>query len=221
MQKEASYYPVFLDLEGRLCVVVGGGGVAERKVEALLTAGARVKVIAPEATSRIEGWAQEGLVELERRPYREGDLSGAWLVVAATDDPEVQKAVFEEAEKNRLFCNVVDKPERCSFIVPSVVRRGRLQLAISTSGASPAVARRIRERLEEEFGPEWEAYLELMARWRKEVLSRDLPEERRREILTRLAMAPIPEWIRNHYWHYLKTLAEKEGLPLLLPHEKI
>jgi len=221
MRKEASYYPVFLNLEGRLCVVVGGGGVAERKVEALLTAGARVKVIAPEATPRIEEWAQEGLVELERRPYREGDLSGAWLVVAATDDPEVQKAVFEEAEKNRLFCNVVDKPERCSFIVPSVVRRGRLQLAISTSGASPAVARRIRERLEEEFGPEWEAYLELMARWRKEILSRDLPEERRREILTRLAMAPIPEWIRNHYWHYLKTLAEKEGLPLLLPHEKI
>ena len=214
MRKEASYYPVFLDLEGRLCVVVGGGGVAERKVEALLTAGARVRVIAPEATSRIEEWAQEGLVELERRPYREGDLSGAWLVVAATDDPGVQKAVFEEAEKNRLFCNVVDKPERCSFIVPSVVRRGRLQLAISTSGASPAVARRLRERLEEEFGPEWEAYLELMARWRKEILSRDLPEEKRREILTRLAMAPIPEWIRNHYWHYLKTLAEKEGLSL-------
>ncbi len=205
---------MLLNLSGRFCVVVGGGEVAERKVEALLSAGARVRVIAPEVTPRIERWAEEGRLELERRPYREGDLSGAWLCVAATDDPEVQKAVFSEAEKNRIFCNVVDVPELCSFIVPSVVRRGRLQLAISTSGASPAAARRIRERLEEEFGPEWEAYLELMARWRREILSRGLPEEERRAVFTRLALAPIPEWIRNGDWHYVRALAEKEGLPL-------
>ncbi|MBX6422379.1 bifunctional precorrin-2 dehydrogenase/sirohydrochlorin ferrochelatase [Thermosulfurimonas sp. F29] len=214
MGKGAFYYPAFLNLRDRFCVVVGGGEVAERKVEALVAAGARVRVIAPEVTSRIEGWAGEGLIELEKRPYREGDLSEAWLVVAATDDPEVQKAVFSEAERNRIFCNVVDKPELCSFIVPSVVRRGRLQLAVSTSGASPAAARRIRERLEEEFGPEWGVYLELMARWRKEILSRGLPEEERRQIFTRLAMAPLPEWIRNGDWHYVRALVEKEGLSL-------
>ncbi|QJA05982.1 bifunctional precorrin-2 dehydrogenase/sirohydrochlorin ferrochelatase [Thermosulfurimonas marina] len=206
------YYPVFLKLEGRLCVVVGGGEVAERKVEALLEAGARVRVIAPEVTETLRRWAEEGRVELEVRPYREGDLSGAWLVVAATDDPGVQEAVFREAEERGLFCNVVDKPEICSFIVPSVVRRGRLQLAISTSGASPAAARRIRERLEEEFGPEWEVYLELMARWRREILSRDLPEEERRVLFNRLALAPLPEWIRQGDWHYVRALAEKEGL---------
>lgn len=214
MGKEKSYYPVFLNLCGRLCVVVGGGEVAERKVEVLLSSGARVRVIAPEVTRKIERWAEEGRLELLRRAYRKGDLSGAWLCVAATDDPEVQKAVFSEAEAGRIFCNVVDRPELCSFIVPSVVRRGRLQLAISTSGASPATARRIRERLEEEFGPEWEVYLELMARWRKEILSRGWPEERRRAVFTRLALAPIPEWLRNGDWHYLKALAEKEGLSL-------
>ncbi len=208
------YYPVFLNLEGRLCVVVGGGRVGERKIEALLAAGARVKVISPEATPQVEKWAEEGRIELERRPYHEGDLSGAWLVIAATDDPETQKAVYSEAEKRHIFCNVVDKPEFCSFIVPSVVRRGRLQLAISTSGASPATARRIRERLEEEFGPEWETYLELMARWRREILSREISEEERRAIFTRLALAPLPEWIRNGDWHYVRALAEKEGLSL-------
>ena len=212
MEKDVSYYPVFLNLEGRLCVVVGGGEVAERKVEVLLSSRARVRVIAPQITWQIEKWADEGSIELFKRPYRWGDLSEAWLCVAATDDPEVQKEVFSEAEERRIFCNVVDKPELCSFIVPSVVRRGRLQLAISTSGASPAAARRIRERLEEEFGPEWEVYLELMARWRKEILSRDLSEEKRREIFTRLAMAPIPEWIRNGDWYYVRALAGKEGL---------
>ncbi len=211
------YYPVFLRLEGRLCVVVGGGEVAERKVEALVEAGARVRVIAPEVTPRIARWAEEGRIELERRPYREGDLSGAWLCVAATDDQAVQEAVFSEAEKKGLFCNVVDRPERCSFIVPSVIKRGRLQLAISTSGASPAAARRIRERLEEEFGPEWEVYLELMARWREEIMARGLPEEERRALFTRLALSPLPEWIRNGDWHYVRALAEKEGLSLPEP----
>ena len=195
-------------------MVVGGGKVAERKVEALLSAGARVRVIAPQVTAELRRWAEEGRIELELRPYQEGDLSGAWLAIAATDDPEVQKRVFSEAEARGLFCNVVDKPELCSFIVPSVVRRGRLQLAISTSGASPATARRIRERLEEIFGPEWALYLELMAYWRQEILSRGLPEEERRTLFHRLALAPIPEWIRQGDWHYLRALAQKEGLPL-------
>ena len=198
-------------------MVVGGGEVAERKVEALVEAGARVRVIAPEVTVRIARWAEEGRIELERRPYREGDLSGAWLCVAATDDKAVQEAVFSEAEKKGIFCNVVDRPERCSFIVPSVIKRGRLQLAISTSGASPAAARRIRERLEEEFGPEWEVYLELMARWREEILARELSQEERRALFTRLALSPLPEWIRNGDWHYVRALAEKEGLSLPEP----
>ncbi len=209
-----NYYAAFLDLRGRLCVVVGGGEVAERKVEALVASGAVVRVVAPEFTELIRKFAEEGRVELVKRPYREGDLEGAWLAIAATDDPEVQKAVKEEAERRRIFCNVVDQPELCSFIVPSVVNRGRLKIAISTSGASPAAARRIRERLEEEFGREWEVFLELMHLWRKEVLKRGLPEKDRRAIFTRLATSAIPNWIKQGDLHYVEAVARKEGLSL-------
>ncbi len=169
--------------------------MAARKVAALLEAGAKVQVVAPEAVEEIQQAAREGLLELELRPYRTGDLKGAWLVIAATDDPAIQEAVFSEAESLGIPCNVVDKPEYCSFIVPSVVKRGDLTLAISTAGASPALARRLREELEEMFGPEWGRFLELMRRWRKEILSRGLPPEERERIFKKLAYSPIPRWL--------------------------
>lgn len=188
--------------------------MAERKVAGLLEAGARVKVIAPEVTEGLSRLAEEGRIELELRPYRRGDLRGAFLVIAATDDPKVQEEVFAEAEEERIFCNVVDRPALCSFIVPSVVKRGRLQLAISTSGASPALARRLREQLEEQFGPEYEEYLELMARWRQEILARGLSEEEKRQIFNQLVLAPIPLWLKRGERAYLKALARSLGLSL-------
>ncbi len=195
-------------------MVIGGGKVAERKIESLLKRGARVKVIAPEVTEKISTWADEGLISLEKRSYQQGDLEGAFLVIAATNNPQVQKEVFSEAEEKRIFCNVVDKPELCSFIVPSVVERGRLQIAISTSGASPALARRLREQLEELFGPEYAEYLELMALWRKEILSRELSEKERRQIFEHLVLAPIPLWLKRGEREHVEALAKSFDLPL-------
>ncbi|MDH4139867.1 MAG: bifunctional precorrin-2 dehydrogenase/sirohydrochlorin ferrochelatase [Coriobacteriia bacterium] len=167
-----SYYPVFVDLEGRLAVVVGGGAVAERKVLSLLQYGAEVRVIAPVVTSKIETLAAEGRVTLQRRGYVRGDVGGAFLVVCATDSAEVNRAVNAEADACGCLVNVVDVPELCNFIVPSVVQRGPLQIAVSTAGAAPAVAKRLRKQLEEEFGPEWETYTRLLGEVRSLVMER-------------------------------------------------
>ncbi len=207
------YYPIFLKVEQKLCVVIGGGTVAERKITSLLEAGARVKVIAPEVTERIKTLAREGKIIWEERPYRSGDLKDAFLVIAATNNPQVQEEVFAEAEERKIFCNVVDKPALCSFIVPSVVKRGRLQIAISTSGASPALAKRLREQLEELFGPEYAEYLELMAAWRKEILARELPEAERQKLFEQLVLAPIPLWLKRGERDLVKALAQSLALP--------
>jgi len=163
----SEFFPVFLNLKDKLCIVVGGGKVAERKVENLLTAQAKVKVISPEVTLKLKKLAEEGKIEWEKRIYKKGDLNSAWLVIAATNNPEIQKEIFKEAEEKRIFCNVVDVPELCSFIVPSTIRRGLLTIAISTSGVSPAVARRLRETLEQIIGEEYTLYLKLMKDFKK------------------------------------------------------
>ncbi|MEK7848331.1 MAG: bifunctional precorrin-2 dehydrogenase/sirohydrochlorin ferrochelatase, partial [Chloroflexota bacterium] len=149
------YYPVFLQLRGRLCVVVGGGEVAQRKVEALVEAGARVRVISPSLSPRLSQLAASGQVGAEPRPYATGALKGAFLAIAATDDPEANRQVVREARRRRVLLNVVDEPRACSFIMPSVVRRGELVLAISTGGLSPALSRKVREDLEAHFGAEY------------------------------------------------------------------
>jgi precorrin-2 dehydrogenase/sirohydrochlorin ferrochelatase len=166
------YYPVFLDLTGRLAIVIGGGSVAERKAITLIRYGADVLVISPDVTPAIDALVAEGLIEHEQRGYVRGDLAGAFLVVCATDSTEVNRAVYQEAEGMGCLVNVVDVPELCNFIVPSTVQRGPLQLAISTAGAAPSVAKRLRKRLEREFGPEWESYMMLMAQVRRLVMER-------------------------------------------------
>jgi precorrin-2 dehydrogenase / sirohydrochlorin ferrochelatase len=149
-------YPIFFDLSGRRCVVVGGGGVANRKARKLLQARARVVVISPEIGAELESVA----VEVHRRPYREGDLEGAYLAFAATNAREVNAAVAREAKERGVPVNVADSPSEGDFALPSTLRRGRLQVAISTGGASPTLARRIRGELEEAFGPEWAGIVE-------------------------------------------------------------
>ncbi len=206
------YFPVFLNLEGKLCVVIGGGKVGERKVLSLLQAKAFVKLISPEATPALQRLAEEGQIIWEKRIYQPGDLEGAWLVVAATNDPSTQKSIYDEANAKRVFCNMVDVPEFCSFIVPSVVKRGSLTIAISTSGANPAVARRIRESLERQFGPEYEIYLKLMENLRKQILELNLSPTEKEVKLHRLAMAPIPQYVRDRDLELLKNIIEKEGL---------
>jgi len=167
-----SGFPLLVLLEGRRCCVVGGGPVAERKVGSLLEAGARVRVVAPAVTPALAALAEAGRVELERRPYRPGDAEGALLVVAATDDAAVNRQVWEEAEGRGQLVNAVDDPPHCNVFVPAVVRRGPLTLAVSTGGGAPALAARIRRRLEEQFPPAWGALIELLADLRPAVKAR-------------------------------------------------
>ncbi len=154
--RNAVLYPIFLDLSGRRCVVVGGGGVAGRKARKLLQARAEVVVVSPEVGPELESVA----VEVHRRPYRSGDLEGAFLAFAATDAREVNAAVAEEAAERGIPVNVADRPAEGDFALPSTLRRGRLQVAVSTGGASPTLARGIRDQLEALFGPEWSGLVE-------------------------------------------------------------
>ena len=149
-------FPIFLDLSGRRCVVVGGGEVASRKARKLLQARARVVVISPEIKPKLESVA----VEVHRRLYEEGDLEGAYLAFAATDSREANAAVAREAEERGIPVNVADEPSEGAFALPSTLRRGRLQVAVSTGGASPTLARKIKDELEEVFGPEWAGIVE-------------------------------------------------------------
>ena len=155
------YFAAFLDLRGRRCLVVGGGEIGERKARALLECGAHVVVVSPVVTRGLAALAAAGRVLDRRRTFRRSDLRGCALVVAASGDPDVDDAVAALARRARVLVNVVDRPERCDFILPSVLHRGELQIAVSTGGRSPSLAREIRRRLEALFGPE---YGELIAR---------------------------------------------------------
>jgi precorrin-2 dehydrogenase/sirohydrochlorin ferrochelatase len=162
-------YPAILLLDGRLAVVIGGGPVAERKVRTLRDAGAKVRLVSDQATPELRSLAERGDVELVERRYEPGDLAGAVVAVAATDDEEVNRGVFAEATAAGIPVNVVDNTALCTFIAPSIVRRGDLVVAVSTGGAAPALAVRIRERLEREFGEEYARFLEMMAELRGQV----------------------------------------------------
>jgi precorrin-2 dehydrogenase/sirohydrochlorin ferrochelatase len=189
-----------LDLSGRLAVVVGGGQVAGRKAASLRQAGARVRLVAPRLGPEAAGLAAGPGVEHLARGFEPADLEGAWLVISATDDERLNRRVADEAERRRVFCNVVDVPPLCSFIVPAVVNRGELMLAVSTGGASPAAARRLRQRLQAEFGPEWAVYLRLMRRLRRAVTARGRPAEENRPLFYALADAGLPGLIADGDW---------------------
>ncbi len=169
-----NFYPAFLDLRGRPCVVVGAGEVAGRKVAGLIDAGARVTVIAAEATAELAQLASDGAIVWARRGYRVGDLAGARLVIAATDDPEVNRAVAEEAEASNIPFNAVDNLELSTFITPAVVTRGDLVVAVSTGGRSPSMARKVRERIERELPLEYAALLDVVAEVRMALFAQGL-----------------------------------------------
>ena len=165
-------YPIFVDMASKPAVVVGGGAVAARKVETLLEYGAAVTLVAPDATEELQGLARSGRISWLARTYEPGDLEDALFVVCATDDQAVNEAVYAEASSRGQLVNVVDEPQLCNVFVPSVLRRGRLQIAVSTSGASPSTAREIRSSLEDAFPAYWEDYLDVVAELRCLVKSR-------------------------------------------------
>jgi precorrin-2 dehydrogenase/sirohydrochlorin ferrochelatase len=173
------YLSVFLKLDGEPCLVIGGGQVAERKVRALLDAEARVNVVSPQLTPGLTAMSEKGAINHIRRRYQPGDLGDAVLVYVAVNDRELGARVAAEARRRAIPINVADAPDLCSFIAPSVMRRGRLQIAVSTSGASPALARTIREDLESRFGPEYELALEILGAARRLLRERD-PDPRSR-----------------------------------------
>ncbi len=183
---------MFVKLAGRRVLVVGAGAVGEGKIASLLDAGARIRVVALRATEQVRRWARVGAVTLEERAFRAADLRSTLLVVAATSSPALNQRIYQEAQRRRVLCNVVDVPELCDFFYPAVVRRGDLQIAISTSGQSPALARRLRQQLERQFGPEYADWVARMGRIRREVLGSSLPPERKRELLHRLASGESP-----------------------------
>jgi precorrin-2 dehydrogenase/sirohydrochlorin ferrochelatase len=189
------YYPVLLNIQGRPCVVVGGGEVAQRKAKALLDCAAEVVVIAAQATQTIGELARQGALRWLAKPYAAGDLAGASLVVAAAT-PEINAVVAEEARRERIPVNVVDDPGRCDFIVPAVVRRGPVLIAISSQGASPALARRLRELVEAQIGPEYGELAALLGRLRAEVLAVGGEDERRR-IWQAILDSPVLELLRE------------------------
>ena len=150
-----NFYPVFLNLTGRRCVIIGGGQIATGKISKLLDSGANIVVISPDVTEEIQNLSANGFTELYLRKYQVGDIDGAFLVIAATNDRAVNQQIFEDAEKSGVLLNAVDDMPHCSFIAPSVVERGSVTVAISTGGASPALARKLRETLENSGDLEW------------------------------------------------------------------
>lgn len=191
------YFPVFLDLKGRCCVVVGGGSVGERKVHTLLKAGASVRVIAPQLTPSLSRLREKGIITHEARPYRSGDLGGAFLAIAATDDRRTNERIFHWAMDKKILVNVVDDPSHSSFIVPSIVERKDLVVAISTSGRSPALARLLRQKLEKEIGPEYNLLLNLLGRVRQKVLSQGTEQRENQRIFRRLVKADLLSLIKR------------------------
>lgn len=191
------YYPVFLDLKNKPCVVVGGGEVAFRKAESLLSAGAAVAVIAPKTGKDILALAKKGAIRLVKRGYKEGDLKGAFLVISATGSKEVNRAVYKDASKAGTLINVVDDPELCGFIVPSIIDRGNLLIAISTSGLSPLLAKALREELEGYIGEEYGEFVEVLGAVRRKLLKNGANRVKKEGVMKELVYSPIPLWLSS------------------------
>ncbi|MQF70054.1 bifunctional precorrin-2 dehydrogenase/sirohydrochlorin ferrochelatase [SAR202 cluster bacterium AD-804-J14_MRT_500m] len=169
-----NYYPAFLDLQGKECIVVGGGTISEGKINQLLACGAEVTVVSPSVTSSIRDLTATNHIRWHQREYVSGDLQRAFLAIAATNSPEVNRRVSEEAVDNRILINVIDTPDICSFIAPSIVRRGEVIFAISTGGASPALARKLRECIENNEFLQYADLAPFLSRARQEVRSRGI-----------------------------------------------
>ena len=180
-------FPVFLKIAGRRCLVVGAGRVAEEKIEGLLRGGATIRVVAPRATARVRKWAREGKIRWQGRAYRSADLAGAFLVVAATSSAKLHQRIFREATARSVLCNIVDDPAHCDFYYGSVVRRGALQIAISTAGLSPALAQRLRKELSKQFDAEYEEWLRYLGVEREKLMRQKISPRRRKQLLHRLA----------------------------------
>lgn len=201
-------YPAFLNLKGRKVIVIGGGKVAERKIFKLLKAGADVTVISPKITKRIEREKRRRRVKHISRKYRKGDQKNALLVISATDSKDINEKVSKDAS---CLVNVVDSPALCNFIVPSVIKRGPLTIAISTRGISPALSRAIRKELEKLYGPEFVKYLELLGKMRRKAM-REIPDKKKRsEFLKGIASERLVKMLRQKGFKEVRKILLSSG----------
>jgi len=203
------YFPICLDIANRPCIVIGGGAVAERKAKSLLECGGRVKVISPELTDSLASLHAAGDLLWVKRPYQRGDLAGAFLVIAATDDPEVQRQVHAEAEEGNILLNVADVPKWCNFILPATVRRGDLTVSVSTGGKSPALASLLRKELEKLYGPEYDFLLQILGDLRLKILYQGRSQAENKEMFNRLLHPDMIDWIRNRNFDKVAAHIEK------------
>ncbi len=202
-----SYYPIFVKLQGEDTLVVGGGSVARRKVETLLEHGASVRIVARKLCPKLTSLVEQGLIRFLGEDFQESFLQGVFLVIAATDDKELNHRISLAARKRNLLINAVDQPEDCNFIVPSIVNRGSLQIAVSTSGKSPAMAKKIRKDLESRFGSEYDAFLTLMGRIRKELLPMGFSQKENSVIFERIVNAGLLDMV---------ACGDREGIEAVL-----
>jgi precorrin-2 dehydrogenase/sirohydrochlorin ferrochelatase len=191
------YYPICLRVAGRSCLVIGGGRVAEQKAWSLLKAGAHVTIISPEITPDLEALVAAHQLQYERRPYASTDLKGVFLAYAATNDETLHAQIAQDAVHTGTLLNVVDRPRLCDFIVPAVMERGDLLIATSTSGASPGLAQRIRDQIEQSFGPEYDLAVQLLGRLRARLASQSLSSTERRRIFATLVDSPLLDHLRE------------------------
>jgi len=196
-------FPMFMKLQGRQVLVVGAGKVGEPKISGLLETGARIRVVALQASPAVREWAREGKVELAVRAFSSEDLAGAFLAIVATNSRTLNERVYHEAQRRGILCNVVDVPDLCDFFYPAVVRRGDLQIAVSTAGQSPSLAQKIRQQLEKQFGRGYATWVAELGQTRQLILASDLDKEKKLELLHSLAsreaveaaLAELPELV--------------------------
>ena len=215
-----SYYPIFLQLQGETALVVGGGSVARRKVETLLEYGASVKIVSRALCPKLERLVEKQEIRFLGKEFRETFLEGIFLVIAATDDKELNHKISRAARARGLLINAVDQPADCNFIVPSIVNRGNLQIAISTSGKSPAMAKQIRKDLEGCYGAEYESFLALMGRIREELLPMGFSQKENGAIFQRIIDAGLLDVIARGDTEEAETMLSKL-LPAGIDMEKI
>jgi precorrin-2 dehydrogenase / sirohydrochlorin ferrochelatase len=191
-------YPIFLKIENKPCLVVGGGKVATRKILDLVDERARVTVVALEATREISDLARKGAISLEIRGFRKGETKGYFLVIAATDDHELNRLISEEAGSAILF-NSVDEPDLCNFFAGAVIKRGKLRVAVSTSGAFPPITKKIKADLDKSLPPAYGTLLEKLGDFRSSLKKKNIPEDERRRAIDRIAGSPaIDEFLRGN-----------------------
>jgi precorrin-2 dehydrogenase/sirohydrochlorin ferrochelatase len=191
------YYPIQLDIRGRNCLVVGGGWVGTRKVETLLCCDAQVRLVSPAVTEKLRRLSERGDIAWRKKEYAASDLESVFLVIGATNDEDLNRRISADAAAFNLLCNIADRPEKCNFILPAIVQRGDLVLTVSTSGKSPALAKKLRSDLEKQFGEEYAWMLKLMGAIRRRLLAQAHAPEAHKPIFEKIVHSEILVWIRE------------------------